>query len=62
VSVDVDFNGRSDRPEWATARFHAYYSPHCAWELELQWVVATGSILAELVNNIEMSYVYICFH
>ena len=48
VSVDVDFNGRSDRPEWATARFHAYYSPHCAWELELQWVVATGSILAEL--------------
>ncbi|CAC5397004.1 DEPDC5 [Mytilus coruscus] len=51
VSVDVDFNGRSDRPEWATARYHAYYSPHCAWELELQWVVATGSILAELVST-----------
>ncbi|XP_076106602.1 GATOR complex protein Iml1-like isoform X2 [Mytilus galloprovincialis] len=51
VSVDVDFNGRSDRPEWATARYHAYYSPQCAWELELQWVVATGSILAELVST-----------
>lgn len=50
VQVDVDGNNKSDRPEWASARYHAYYSPNAAFELQLQWMVATGPILQDLVN------------
>ena len=50
VNVDVDSNQKSDRSEWATARYHAYYSPMSAFELEVQWLVATGSILGDLVS------------
>ncbi|XP_041349030.1 GATOR complex protein Iml1-like isoform X2 [Gigantopelta aegis] len=48
VNVDVDA-GKSKRPEWATARYHAYYSPACAFELQVQWMVTTGCLLGDLV-------------
>lgn len=51
VTVDVDSNGKSNRPEWGTARYHAYYSPNCAFELQIQWMVATGCILGDLVYS-----------
>ncbi|XP_053383864.1 GATOR complex protein Iml1-like [Mercenaria mercenaria] len=51
VNVDVDPQTKSDRPEWATARYHAHYSPHCGFELQVQWMVATGQILGDLINN-----------
>nr|XP_011413842.2 GATOR complex protein DEPDC5 isoform X3 [Crassostrea gigas] len=51
VQVDVDGNNKSDRPEWASARYHAYYSPNAAFELQLQWMVATGPILQDLVTT-----------
>ncbi|XP_052240462.1 GATOR complex protein Iml1-like isoform X2 [Dreissena polymorpha] len=51
VNVDVDPQCKSDRPEWATARYHAYYSPLCAFELQVQWMVATGQILGDLIYN-----------
>nr|XP_022339565.1 GATOR complex protein DEPDC5-like isoform X4 [Crassostrea virginica] len=51
VRVDVDGNNKSDRPEWASARYHAYYSPNAAFELQLQWMVATGPILQDLVTT-----------
>ena len=50
VNVDVDPHNKSDRPEWATARYHAYYSPSCAFEFQVQWMVATGQILGDLVS------------
>ena len=55
VRVDVDGNNKSDRPEWASARYHAYYSPNAAFELQLQWMVATGPILQDLVNEMFFS-------
>ncbi|XP_021373105.1 DEP domain-containing protein 5-like isoform X1 [Mizuhopecten yessoensis] len=51
VTIDVDVLDKSDRPEWATVRYHSYYSPTCAFQLQLQWMVATGSILGELVYS-----------
>lgn len=51
VNLDVDPHNKSDRPEWATARYHAYYSPSSAFEFQVQWMVATGQILGDLVNN-----------
>ena len=50
VNVEVDPTGRSERPEWATARYHAHYSPQCGFELQVQWMVSTGGILGDLVS------------
>ncbi|CAL1534400.1 unnamed protein product [Lymnaea stagnalis] len=49
TNVEVDPQQKSDRNEFAIARYHAYYSPKCAFELELQWMVATGCIMGDLV-------------
>lgn len=51
VNVDVDPQSKSDRPEWATARYHAHYSPICGFELQVQWMVSTGQILGDLIMN-----------
>ena len=49
VNVDVDVNRRSNRVEWASAVYRSYYHPLCAFELEIQWEMATGSLLSELI-------------
>ncbi|BFZ18365.1 hypothetical protein BsWGS_21405 [Bradybaena similaris] len=49
TNVEVDPQKKSDRKEFAIARYHAYYSPKCAFEIQLQWMVATGCILGDLV-------------
>ena len=53
--VDISSQGRTDRTEWGNARYHAHYHPSAAFELELQWLVATGSILGELVSPLTSS-------
>ncbi|XP_059170420.1 GATOR complex protein Iml1-like [Physella acuta] len=49
TNVEVDPQRKSDRNEYAIARYHAYYSPKSAFELQLQWMVATGCIMGDLV-------------
>lgn len=51
VNVDVNPSGKSDRQEWASACYNAYYSPLCAFEIQIQWMVATGCILGETVSQ-----------
>ncbi|KAK6967840.1 DEP domain-containing protein 5 [Biomphalaria glabrata] len=51
TNVEVDPGKKSDRNEYAIARYHAYYSPKCAFELQLQWMVATGCIMGDLVQT-----------
>lgn len=48
-NVDVDPKHLSDRREWATAHYHSFYNPHCLFELEIRWLVATSSILGDLI-------------
>ena len=48
--VDITSGKGSDRTEWGNARYHAHYHAQAAFELELQWLVATGCILGELVR------------
>lgn len=50
-NVDVDPKNISDRHEWATAHYHSYYNPHCLFELEIRWLVATSCILGDLINQ-----------
>ncbi|XP_050411212.1 GATOR complex protein Iml1 isoform X2 [Patella vulgata] len=62
VNVDVDINKKSERLEWATARYHAYYRPNTAFELQVQWMVATGCLLGELVYSWTRKAVSSGFH
>lgn len=48
-NVDVDPKHTSDRREWATAHYHSFYNPHCLFELEIRWLVATACILGDLI-------------
>ncbi|CAF3918977.1 unnamed protein product [Rotaria sp. Silwood1] len=50
-NVDVDPKHISDRREWATAHYHSYYNPHCLFELEIRWLVATSCILGDLITQ-----------
>ncbi|CAF1121552.1 unnamed protein product [Didymodactylos carnosus] len=50
-NVDVDPLNKSDRTEWATAQYHSYYNPHCLFELEIRWLVATACILSDLIGS-----------
>ncbi|CAG0888714.1 unnamed protein product [Darwinula stevensoni] len=49
VDLEVDVNGKSDRIEWAHARYQRHYNPAVAYELMVYWVTATGPLIAELV-------------
>ena len=50
VNVNIDPSGKSDREEYGTLRYHGNYSTSAAFELELRWIVGTGTILEELVG------------
>jgi hypothetical protein len=51
-NVEVDPNKCvSDRREWATAHYHSFYNPHCLFELEIRWLVATSCILGDLITQ-----------
>lgn len=51
VNVDVDPTRKSNRVEWASAVYRSHYHQLCAFELEVQWEVATCSLLSETVNS-----------
>lgn len=50
VNVDVDASKKSNRVEWASAVYRSHYHQLCAFELEIQWQMATGQLLAELMS------------
>ena len=50
-SVDVDFASKSDRPEWAEGKYQKKFRPNRSFELRLNWSVATGTIVTELVST-----------
>jgi len=50
-TVDVDSVGKSERPEWGEGKYQSSYRPDKAFELRVNWSVATGAIITELVSN-----------
>ena len=51
VNVDIDpANQKTEREEWGTAKYHGNYNPTAAFELELQYLVATGAVVGDLVR------------
>ena len=49
VDMNPDVNEKSDWPEWARLRYRASYDFTQPFDVELQWLVATGPVLSDLV-------------
>lgn len=47
--LDLDCNNRSDRIEWGHIKYHSVFHQHQAYELIVQWLCATGTIVTELM-------------
>eukprot|EP00117_Sycon_ciliatum_P040019 scpid10260/ scgid29477/ DEP domain-containing protein 5 len=43
-------SGRSDMPEWCAVRYPGSYEPNCAFHFEVQWMVATSSLVNDMVQ------------
>lgn len=48
--LEIDISTKSDRIEWGHARYQSVYRPDRAFELVVQWVTSSGTIVAELVS------------
>jgi cytochrome c oxidase assembly protein Cox11 len=48
--LEIDINAKSDRIEWGHARYQSVYRVDRAFELVVQWVTASGTIVADLVS------------
>ncbi|KOB71213.1 DEP domain-containing protein 5 [Operophtera brumata] len=46
--LDIDVSNKSDRIEWGHARYQATFRPDQAYEMCIQWAVASGNIVADL--------------
>ena len=38
------------RVEWISLNYHCFYHPCCGFDFELNWIVATGGLLSEMVS------------
>ncbi|XP_045519612.1 GATOR complex protein Iml1 isoform X2 [Pieris brassicae] len=47
--LDIDVNNKSDRIEWGHARYQATFRPDQAYEMCIQWAVASGNIVSDLI-------------
>ena len=54
--LEVDIGNKSGRIEWGHARYHSVYSVDQAFELVIEWVAASGSIISELVSTFLVIY------
>ncbi|KAG5666359.1 hypothetical protein PVAND_014392 [Polypedilum vanderplanki] len=49
--LEVDLSAKSDRIEWGHARYHKHFIPGHAFEIVVQWLVASGPIVYDLIYN-----------
>ncbi|XP_011699587.1 PREDICTED: DEP domain-containing protein 5 isoform X2 [Wasmannia auropunctata] len=47
--LDIDINSKSDRIEWGHLRYQSIYKVDNSYELVVQWVASSGSIVADLI-------------
>lgn len=50
-NVDLDPMRKSDRREWGQVRFGLSYCPKSVLQLTIQWMVATGAVVGDLVHS-----------
>ena len=49
--LEIDVQGKSDRVEWGHVKYQSVYSPDRAYEIVVQWMAASGTIVSELVRK-----------
>lgn len=49
MHLDIDVSNKSDRVEWGHAKYQTVFRPDHAYELVVEWLTASGSIVSELV-------------
>ncbi|XP_078053123.1 GATOR complex protein Iml1 isoform X3 [Augochlora pura] len=47
--LDIDINNKSDRIEWGHLRYQSIYKVDHSYELVVQWVASSGSMVADLI-------------
>ncbi|XP_032791433.2 GATOR complex protein Iml1 [Daphnia magna] len=50
-NLDMDISGKSERIEWGHLRYQSVFYPDASLEFIFQWVVCTGPLVAELLQN-----------
>ena len=51
ATFDVEATRKSDRKEWCHLKYQHQYEPDSAYELALQWSVASGALVGKMVLN-----------
>lgn len=59
IHLEIDVNSKSDRVEWGHCRYQSLFRPDRAYELVVQWLAASGPIVAELVRSCKLQNVTI---
>nr|CAD7437577.1 unnamed protein product [Timema bartmani] len=54
--LETDVNNKSDRIEWGHCRYQSLYKPNRAYELVVQWVCSSGTIVSDLVSSSKELY------
>lgn len=49
--LDVDVNNKSDRAEWGHAKYDRVMVPGYAYEVAVEWIAASGSVMNDLVQG-----------
>ncbi|XP_049824160.1 GATOR complex protein Iml1 isoform X3 [Aethina tumida] len=49
MRLETDVQSKSDRVEWGHARYQTVFRPDKAYELVIEWLTSSGSIVAELL-------------
>ena len=50
-NLDMDIGNKSNRLEWGHLRYQSVFYPDATLEMIFQWVVCTGPLVADLVQN-----------
>ncbi|KAF7490231.1 GATOR complex protein DEPDC5 [Sarcoptes scabiei] len=45
----IDLEQKTDRVEWVNVKYHSLYDPEQAFELLIEWMVATGNAIPDIV-------------
>uniref|UniRef100_A0A6P7GD85 GATOR complex protein DEPDC5-like n=1 Tax=Diabrotica virgifera virgifera TaxID=50390 RepID=A0A6P7GD85_DIAVI len=51
MRLETDVAGKSDRVEWGHARYQTVFKPDQAYELVVEWLTSSGSIIFELLSG-----------
>ncbi|OTF73684.1 DUF3608 domain-containing protein [Euroglyphus maynei] len=50
-NFQIELDGKTDRVEWVNVKYHSLYDPEQAFEMIMEWMVATGNAIPEKVST-----------